>query len=32
MLSLLPGLGRVESESLGPVVTARVDIADRSAG
>ncbi len=28
MLSLLPGLGRVESESLGPVVTARVEIAE----
>jgi hypothetical protein len=28
MLSLLPALGRVESESLGPVVTARVEIAE----
>jgi len=28
MLSLPPALGRVESESLGPVVTARVEIAE----
>jgi hypothetical protein len=28
MLALLPGLGRVETESSGPVVTARVEIAD----
>jgi RimJ/RimL family protein N-acetyltransferase len=28
MLSLLPALGRVESESLGPVVTARIEIAE----
>jgi RimJ/RimL family protein N-acetyltransferase len=28
MLALLPALGRVESESLGPVVTARVEIAE----
>jgi RimJ/RimL family protein N-acetyltransferase len=28
MLTLLPALGRVETESLGPVVTARVEIAE----
>ncbi len=28
MLALLPSLGRVETESSGPVVTARVEIAD----
>jgi RimJ/RimL family protein N-acetyltransferase len=28
MLALLPALGRVETESLGPVVTARVEIAE----
>jgi hypothetical protein len=28
MLALLPSLGRVETESLGPVVTARVEIAE----
>jgi GNAT superfamily N-acetyltransferase len=28
MLTLLPSLGRVETESLGPVVTAQVEIAD----
>jgi hypothetical protein len=34
MLALLPALGRVETESLGPVVTARVEIAEppRQAG
>ena len=28
MLALLPSLGRVETESLGPVMTARIEIAD----
>jgi protein lysine acetyltransferase len=28
MLALLPALGRVETDSLGPVVTARVEIAE----
>ena len=30
MLALLPGLGHVETESLGPVVTSRVELAGPS--